>query len=131
MLIQIIVIFAKVGSVKNGIDSVAPIIPKVLRSTLTGPFALKIVFILNKVTNCGTATDKTNINRQNPLNFVPFLLIRSASIIPKIKHVNVAITAHINVQPKTGQNVDASLLPVESIATKLSSPTQSNNFPGG
>ena len=51
ILMQIIVIFASSGSVKKGMDSVAPRMPKSLKSTFTGPFALKIVLMVSRVTN--------------------------------------------------------------------------------
>ena len=43
-----------------------------------------ILLIIRSDTNCGIAIDNMNINLQNDLNLVPFLLISSATRIPSI-----------------------------------------------
>ena len=55
---------------------------KALGSGTDGRLSAKIVFILSKVTNCGTAIEITNINLQNPFHFVPLRFIKSARINP-------------------------------------------------
>jgi len=51
ILTHIMVILARVGSVKNGMDSLTPITPIFRSIILTGPLGLKIVFIVSKDTN--------------------------------------------------------------------------------
>ena len=114
-----IVILAINGSVKNGTDSVAPIIPNARRITFAAPFSLNTVFILNNVTNCGTATERTNINLQKPFAFVPLRLINNASKSPPTYVVSVANTAQISVQPSTGQNVFANAPEPENKSIKF------------
>ena len=131
ILMPMMVILAYVASVKNGIDSVAPSRPMARSITFTGPLALKMVLMLSRVTNWGTAMDSTNTKRQKPLMRVSLRLMSRASSIPRIKLLKVAHTAQIRVQPSTGQKVAARRLPLENSWAKLARPTHSNRFPGG
>ena len=78
------VILAYNGLEKKVMESVAPMMPNCLKSRFTGPLSLKMVLMVSKVTNWGTATDSTNMNLQNPFILVPLRLIRSASKSPRI-----------------------------------------------
>ena len=78
----ITVILAHVALVKNGSDLL--IQPAFFNTTFIIPSCASILLIIRSDTNCGIAIDNMNINLQNDLNLVPFLLISSATRIPSI-----------------------------------------------
>ena len=78
----ITVILAQVAFVKNGSDFV--IHPAFFKTTFIIPSCASMLLTIRSETNCGIAIESININLQKALNFVPFLLISSATSIPNM-----------------------------------------------
>ena len=75
-------ILAQVAFVKNGSDFV--IHPAFFKTTFIIPSCASMLLTIRSETNCGIAIESININLQKALNFVPFLLISSATSIPNM-----------------------------------------------
>ena len=77
-----IVILAIVAFVQNGIGSL--ISPRFCSRTLIAPDGCSMMFMIIRVTNCGTAMESTKQNLQNALPFVSFRLMTMARIMPRM-----------------------------------------------
>ena len=64
--------------------AISQTIEQLFKTTFTIPSCASMLLTIRSETNCGIAIESININLQKALNFVPFLLISSATSIPNM-----------------------------------------------